>query len=264
MSLPSITPEYIAQVFETLTAMDVELDENPLDFGPRRLNEKVAEVRRMLSDTEVMYLSITQAIQKFRSAHRAAEVQLSLDKKNLMANDPETRAGRNLVVQDAIASMKLQGQVVEVEGLKATLEDLDTLVTVIKSKRSDLKDIQGRIKDQIKLCQEEIGLGQRWGSKPPPGVAAPDLEAAPSPSRETLRDLRDIFAGTKPKEEVLEEVVGPPVEGGEADNDALDSFFSSRSGGNSADDFLEAIETEAPKKTAVDLDEILGGFDITL
>jgi hypothetical protein len=27
----------------------------------------------------------------------------------------------------------------------------------------DLKDIQGRLKDQLKLCQEGLGLGRRWG-----------------------------------------------------------------------------------------------------
>jgi hypothetical protein len=38
-------------------------------------------------------------------------------------------------------------------------------MTVIKAKRTDLKDLQGRLRDQLKLCQEQIALGQRWGSK---------------------------------------------------------------------------------------------------
>jgi hypothetical protein len=38
-------------------------------------------------------------------------------------------------------------------------------MTVIKAKRTDLKDLQGRLRDQLKLCQEQISLGQRWGSK---------------------------------------------------------------------------------------------------
>ena len=264
MSLPNISAEYIDKVFSALGSMEVLLDENPLDYGPRRLNNKVAEARRMLSDTENIFLSVSKAIQKYRSAHRSAQTQLNLEKKSLMANDPETRAGRNLATQDAIASMKLRGQVEEVEVLQATLEDLDTLITVIKSKRSDLKDIQGRIRDQIKLCQEEIGLGSRWGSKPPPGSNAPSLDDAPKPDGKSLRELRDMFEGVSLGGENLNEVlVGdekPPSE----DDAALNSFFDGGPTDQSSDDFLEAIETEAPQKTAIDLDEVLSGFDVQI
>ena len=50
-------------------------------------------------------------------------------------------------------------------------------MTVVKAKRDDLKDILGRIRDQLKLCQEEIGLGSRWGSAPAPGQAVPSRSA---------------------------------------------------------------------------------------
>ena len=267
MILPTISPEYIANVFEALGAMEVLLDENPLDYGPRRLNNKVAEARKMLSDTESIFLKVTQAIQKYRAAHRAAETQLNLEKKSLMANDPETRAGRNLATQDAIASMKLRDQVEEVERLQSTLDDLDTLVSVIRAKRADLKDIQGRIRDQIKLCQEEIGLGGRWGSKPPPGTNAPDLDGLPKPEGKSLRELQDMFEGVRMGDQTLNEALGdssPSEEPPSEDDAALDSFFEGSSSDKNSDEFLAAIETEAPKKTAIDLDEVLSGFDLSI
>jgi hypothetical protein len=97
---------------------------------------------------------------------------------------------------------------------------------VIKSKRADLRDIQQRIRDQMKLCYEEIGIGGRWGSKPPPGTRAPDLpDAAPDPEKKSLRDLQDMFqhehrlpapAGYVPKQEQDERNV-PNKPEGEAD-----------------------------------------------
>jgi hypothetical protein len=51
----------------------------------------------------------------------------------------------------------------EIDRLTANVEDLEAVLTVVRTKRADLKDIQGRLKDQLKVCQEEISLGGRWG-----------------------------------------------------------------------------------------------------
>ena len=50
---------------------------------------------------------------------------------------------------------------------------MDASLTVVKAKRTDLKDVQRALRDQMKLCQEEIGLGNQWGSKLPPGAQNP-------------------------------------------------------------------------------------------
>ena len=159
--LPVLTPSFLSWFFERLGLMEVTLDENPLDYGPRRLNNKTAEARTYLTETEGLFLQVSQLIQKYRRAHRENNHALTLAKKHLFANDPETRAGRNQTTQDAIASVKLQDEVKEVDRLASCMEDLEALLVVIKSKRSDLRDVQGRIRDQTKLCQEEIGLGGR-------------------------------------------------------------------------------------------------------
>lgn len=209
IDLPEIKQEAIDAAFRVLAAMDVELDENPLDHGPRRLNQKVSEVRKMLSDTETLYLKVSSWIQKYKAAHRSALTLLELDKKDLLANDPETRVGRNVQTQDAIASMKLRDQVKEVARMSAVIEDLESMMTVIKSKRSDLKDIQNRIKDQINLCREEIGLGSKWGSRPSPERDPLDLDKTPDVDRVTLRELHEMFVGVRVSGEDLNEVLSP-------------------------------------------------------
>ena len=203
-ALPNINQSFIDEAFSILTSMDLDLDENPLEQGPKRLNKKVAEARRMLSDTESLYLRVSSFLQKYRAAHRTAEVMLDLDKKHLFANDPETRAGRNYATQDSIASHKLRDKVVETANLKNIIEDLEALLTAIKSKRADLKDIQSRLRDQIKLCQEEIGLGGKWGAKKLPEV---DLDKAPDVNRKTLRDLQNMFAEVRVSGESFGEMV---------------------------------------------------------
>lgn len=259
--LPVLTPAFLSWFFEALSAMEVTLDENPLDYGPRRLNNKTAVARTYLTETEGLFLQISQLIQKYKSSHRAANTALRLAKMHLFANDPETKAGRNQTTQDAIASTKLEDEVQGVDKLASSLEDLEALLVVIKSKRADLRDVQGRIRDQTKLCQEEIGLGGRWGSKPPPGTKAPELK--PDPDAKSFKDLQRMFSGGDESDELLEEAeesleqVVTPLP---ASNPEGEEVFVTTTGDAVADGFLDALEAK-PRKS-LDLDAILEGFDI--
>lgn len=260
-NLPVVDQKVVDYIFHTLGAMEVELDDNPLDYGPRRLNFKVAEVRRMLTDMESLYLQVSGYIQKYKSAHRAANASLEMSKKHLMANDPEVRAGRNLATQDALASVKLREDVERVARMVSVLEDLDAMMTVIKSKRADLKDIQTRIKDQINLCREEIALGGKWGSKPPPGTNAPDLDKAPKAGR-SLRDLQNLFSEVSVGGESLEFSIEDSPEGESITQEEVRKSISEILVGDSTqeelDGFLQAVETETVKRPKVDIDAILG------
>lgn len=253
IQVPQIGQESVDEIFQGLSQMEVHLDDNPLQFGPRRLNSKIAHARGMLTDCEGIYLKVCHWVQMYRAAHRAASVSLDLGKKNLLTNDPEVRAGRNLADRDAIASMKLRDEVEKVSHLESVLDDLDTLVTVIKAKRSDLRDVQGRLRDQMRLCQEEIGLGGRWGSKVPPGVEV-NLDGGDSPEeRTTLRQLQDMFSSPDKPQDIVEHV---PVD--ETMADLLDSSVANDDG---ADDFLDAIEIR-PRESDLDVDTLLKDFDL--
>ena len=217
LQLPTVSQALIDMIFEKLATMTVELYENPLEYGPKPLANKIVDARHHMDDTEEIFLNVSHWIQKYKAAHRAAEVSLTLGKKHLMANDPETRAGRNLTMQDAIASMKLKEEVAEVAEMAAVLDDLTAVLIVIKAKRADLKDTQSRIRDLQKLCGELIGLGGRWGSKPLPGIDAPDLDAAPKPDAKSFKALHDSFHGAEVKEEQLGDLVPPETTPGEAE-----------------------------------------------
>lgn len=226
-ALPQIDQEVVNGLFAALSLMEVELDENPLDYGPRRLNNKVAQARRMLTETEGLYLKVAQWIQKYKAAHRTAETLMNLEIDNKLASDPEVRAARNLDTQKAIARVKLRGLVEDPDQFQSVLDDLSSLMNVVKAKRADLKDVQARIRDQIKLCHDEIGMGSRWGTKPPPGSKAPDLDAAPDPNKKTLRDLTEMFHGnTSEIDDILNSPEAPPEKdpAPPAENEAVGVF----------------------------------------
>lgn len=272
-TLPEITTEAVEAVFNTLSTMEVELDPDPLQFGPKRLNGKVAEARGMLTDCESLFLKVSLWLQKYRAAHRTLETEMDLAKKHLYANDPEVRAGRNVADRDALATMKLRDQARTLATVAQSQADLEAMLTVIKAKRTDLKDVQGRIRDQIKLCQEEIALGGQWGSKPKPGAKAPNLDESPNVDKKTLRDLHHMFTGLREKndEPDLASVVTPLTEAPEpdvgdpetpVDPDPREPVVDSSGTDEEADEYLSLIEPPKVEDDHSDLDDILDGLDL--
>jgi len=170
MSIQPLDQDYVDGLFTELGSLEVQLDADPLIYGPKRLNNKIALSRKMITRCERIFLDVSQKLATYKRAFRQAELVLDLEKKNLLANDPETRAGRAVSEREAIATGKLKAEVQAVFDATYAVEELEAVMLVVKAKRSDLRDAQGRLKDQYRLCLEEIGLGARWGSKSPRGT----------------------------------------------------------------------------------------------
>ena len=268
-ALPEISVNVVESVFRRLSTMEVALDSDPLQFGPKRLNGKVAEARGMLTECEGVYLKVSLWLQKYRAAHRTLAMEMDLAKKHLYANDPEVRAGRNVADREALATMKLRDQARSLSAVAQSQEDLEAMLTVVKAKRADLKDVQGRLRDQMKLCHEEISLGGRWGSKPAPGTKAPDLDEAPNVDKKTLRDLHEMFTGDRAAEPDLAAVVPTveeePAPEAPAKEQVQDDPPAQEANGlidDEADEFLAAIETPATGKDLKNLDDLLDDLDL--
>ena len=160
-----IEQAYIDRIYARLTEMDVELDADPIEFGPSRLNHKVSEVRGFLSSTEKIFMEVSHNLQKFKRELLIKQTEYNIEQTQLIANDPHVRSGRSQKEREALAATRLVHIQTKINDLTLSTHDLEDLMTVIKAKRTDLKDLQGRLRDQLKLCQEQIALGQRWGSK---------------------------------------------------------------------------------------------------
>lgn len=167
--IPSVDEAYTQRVFSALMEMEVPLDADPLSMGPKRLNGKIALCRQHLEHCNRIYLQVSNDLRTLNRSLRSTKVTFDLQMQDLLANDPETRAGRNVRDREAIATMKLRDTRELMATIESNIQDLDAVMSVVKAKRDDLRDIQGRIRDQLKLCQAEIEMGGVWGSALPPG-----------------------------------------------------------------------------------------------
>jgi len=256
---PSVDPSRIEKFYQDLSAMQLELDADPLSLGPSRINQKTAECRGYLSKTERMFLEVSQDLYWYRRKHRIALADFELAVQDLMTNDPEVRAGRNITDREAIAHTKLRTERERISVLQFASEDLEAILVVVKTKRNDLKDIAARLRDQIRICQEEVNLGGRWGSSR--GISS----GRTVPPNEIESLLNDVLATTASQEEEVEEEVGlnletvvPLAEVEALKGDEIDN----------PDALLEEIGKEAPNrvfptttKTDFDIDSALDGLE---
>ena len=191
-TVPTVDEERIRDVYEDLSQMEVALDRDPLIYGPKRLNEKTADVRHFLTRTERIFLGLAQDLALLKRKLRIAQADFKIAEQDLLANDPVVRSGRSVKDREALAAMKLRDEVELLTDLEAAINDLEACLTVVKAKRTDLKDVQRALRDQIKLCQEEIGLGNNWGSRLPPNTKSPidqSLVGSTADMNDTINDL---------------------------------------------------------------------------
>ena len=262
-TLPPVDEQRIEATFIDLGKMEVHLDPDPMEYGPGRLRKKVAEARGLLTKCERIYLSISRDLQLYTRTHRAKQLDFDLQMQDLLANDPEVRAGRNVRDRDALATMKLRDERMEIMGMEIAIQDLDAVMKVVKAKRADLRDIQGRIRDQKSLCEQEIGLGRHWGAKIPPGVTAPDLDNAPRTDKNALQQVQDLLiedaaeVDLMPGDESWMEPDGKS-DGELAVEDLLKSDSDDEPGGE-PDDAEEPIDDESDDESDddADIDDIL-------
>lgn len=274
---PSVSPERFAKFYQDLAVMQTDLDADPLELGPKRLNAKTSECRGYLSKTERMFLEVSQDLHWYKREHRRSLAMFELSVQDLMTNDPEIRSGRSYSDRLAIAHTRLRKERERISTLQFAVEDLEAVITVIRTKRNDLKDIASRLRDQLKICQEEIGLGGRWGNaRRVSGPHSQDVAGTPDEVNELLDGaLKEMEEAKGPVEETAEPTPAEPeVTPGP---DSVEDLFAKEESPkdlptNSISDLdvdkaLDGMGEHLPKPVVVEpmvdktLDEILAGFE---
>lgn len=210
-TVPEVDLDRIRSTYSELKKMQVHLDPNPIEYGPKRFNNRIARVRAMLNRVDQIFLQTSEDLHYFQRVINAKKTFYELEKRELMVNDPRCRVGRSQQEREALADVQLRSLIEEIVGLEQAAHDLETVMVSIKSKRSDLKDAQTRMRDQMKLIEHDISMGARWGSN-----------ASLTPEASAANELEDVLAvmdndmGVSDEEDEEEEEEGEEAEGEEA------------------------------------------------
>lgn len=204
--------ETVLGIYERLENLTVELDENPIEFGPRRLTAKVAQTRNMLSECQRVFTQVSKFMWEVKSSILRDETVIQAKTNILLANDPSVRARPSVSDRKALVQVLLSEEIDILEEKKQRLLDLQMLTDTLKAKIKDLVDVQARLNSQIRLCKLEIeSLQVKWGSKDP----EVSLELEPDPSVSGLRlddflrlgDNDEESVQLPPKQELVTEIL---------------------------------------------------------
>ena len=158
--------ERVDEIFARIGDMELELDYDPIERGPKFLNTMVASCRNYTNEVQRYARECQMHLRQVERNLRVAEADFELQYNDLMANDPEIIRMRNLskADRDALARTKLQKEINDINQLKLALTDAGHVQTVIESKFGELKSIIRDIRLQKNLIEAEIETGAFWGN----------------------------------------------------------------------------------------------------
>lgn len=215
-NVPVVDMDRIRSIFAELKKMQVKLDPNPIEYGPKRFNNRIAQVRALLNRVEQIFLQTAEDLHIFKRLINAKRTLYEFDKRELMINDPKCRVGRSQGEREALADIQLRDQLEELATLELAAHDLETVMISIKSKRTDLKDAQGRMRDQLKMIEHDLGMGARWGNNAPPSSAAQSVNEIHS-----LLDQMDAESGVSDDEDDEDEAEEEETEDEETEEEPV-------------------------------------------
>lgn len=240
----SFDTAYIDGFYDEISQMHVALDDDPIRYGPKRVNGKVAATKRLVSRCTEVEISLSRDLTNLNRLLRAATADLELALQHLLTSDPEVRAGRSVKDREAIASMKLRSETALVRKIEQACEEVKAAITVVKTQKADLKDTQGRLRDQIRLIGEEIALGAMWGSATPDPTAKP-VRANQGPTTSSSGSLVDEVVGDADDlAGLLDDLDDPSEDSSETveAEDELGTMIGGAATDKQADEALEALE----------------------
>jgi hypothetical protein len=268
---PVIDADRIKQVHDSIRTMpEILLDPDPLSSGPQAMNNKRALIRNYIGRCTDIELQILEDLGVFHRELARDQAKYKIQFQSLMASNPHVRAGRSADDRRAAADVILAELVAGISESELAVDDLERLLVVVRTKKTDLKNLQAQLKEQMKTCEHELSLGGKWGQSKAPLYG--DLKPVASSNVDHIDDLMGEVDAKHPEvsvtvtEDELHELNEDP------DANPADLLPSDTSSTEVSDFFdnLELtdesesepqLETQATEPSEEDLDALLDSLD---
>lgn len=207
-TMKTLSDEQIQKIFDRLEEIDISLDPNPIERGPKYLNNMVAEVRNKANEVRRFQRLVLQEKRQLEQILNRKETEYNLKFDDLMATNDQVQKRSSKSDREAMANSMLKDLREEIMDLESELEDAKLVEETIDSKLSELRDLNRDIRLQKKLIQEEIEIGSAWGDNTSKGDN--QIEVEDSEIGDLLGDsLDDDTSSSLDKDFPVEEDSGP-------------------------------------------------------
>lgn len=205
----------IEEIFAVIEDSNVDLDYDPIQRGPKFLNNMVAETRNMTNAIQKFEREVSREQLKYERQLGKLEAEFEMKSNDLMSNDQKVTSLSSVRDREAKVGDLLIDLKDEINDCKANLTDLGHVETIINSKLRELKDINRDVRLQIRLVEDEIKIGGDWG----------DQSESSKPIKDEDIDLDTMLPVDENAEipEDYDELFGSSVEDNEDDTDDSDN-----------------------------------------
>jgi chromosome segregation ATPase len=159
----------IDETLEELKDIHVDLDPDPLEYGPDRISLKFALLDKFSQRLTQMELQLVQDIHQYKRFCDGENLIYETEKYKLMATNPRVKAEKTKAEREAAADRSLSSLKSKIRQLNNNIADLDNLLHCVRLKRKELSGTESRLRNQMKMVQEMLTrLGGAWKRKSPP------------------------------------------------------------------------------------------------
>jgi len=201
--------KYSDFLYSKLAGLSLDLDTDPLAHGPGRLTTKTADARNYLSVVTQMNIEVSNALRGAKRQLIYEEGILELKIKEMIINDSKAKAFATAKEREYYCQLQNKEDFEKLSRLKEYVHNLEFLMEAVKLKITDLKDLQVRIQNQVRLCQDEIAIGNKWGSNKP--SLSPKKEEKSSSYQNFKKELEERRRLSEATEEVDSDCQTPEV-----------------------------------------------------
>lgn len=255
----------IDEIFEVIEDSNIDLDYDPIQRGPKFLNNMVARTRNMTNEIQKYEREVSKEQLRYERQLGKLEAEFEMKSNDLMSNDTTVKSLPSARDREAKVGELLQDLKDEINDATAALTDLGHVETIIKSKLRELKDINRDLRLQIRLVEDEISIGGDWGDQSDSSEPVKDenidldtmLPVDENP--EVPDDYDELFGTSKDAEDSQDGAEGDKeaedLEDDEVDYDAaLDAIESEPSGGNTN------VFSQEDDDDEIDVEDLLSGL----
>lgn len=153
------------KIYKELGESNVDLDPDPLEFGPDRLSYKVHLLDKFIQRVSTLELQLSEDHHVLWRDLNMKKSILKIRRNELMISDIHVRKEPTKGEREARADLILKDENAAVAEVEIQVQDLERVLEVVRTKKKDLKDTEKRLHAQMRLVQETIRMGQEWNRK---------------------------------------------------------------------------------------------------
>lgn len=253
--MDELDEDKIDAIFDRCEEIEISLNEDPIQMGPKYLNEMVAITRNYMNEVQKYEREIIRQKCALERILNKKTTEYEMRSNDLMSNNEEVRSQSSVSDRKAKVASILSDLNTEIKELESRLTDLGHAESYVSSKIRELRDVNRDIRLQKRLIEDEITVGAHWGDDNTKDFTAKHHEA-----KDILLDSDE-----EPEEEEEEEVSDEDLYPDGYDPNDSEDFDEMFDVGSDEDDFDEisdnlsrAVDQDPEEDDWADLDGVFG------